>query len=345
MSYMLREVRQQPDVIRRLARLESESMDLMAHEIRERGTRLVITVARGSSHHAAVYAKYLLETVNGLQVTTAEPSVFTLYRAKLDLERALVLGISQSGEGLDVTEYLLQAKRQGALTAAITNEPGSRITTIVDSTVLCHAEREISLAATKTYTSALAAICLLSAKLADDRRRADSLFIAADKIEQVLLLEPQLAELARCYADMDRCFVVSRGLNLCTALESALKMVEICYIGAQAYSAASFMHGPVAAVSEGTVCFLLAPDGVALDSILTVTGNLRKRGANTVVFAADDAALAWATMGIRMPPEIDEIVSPLAYITAMQLFVNYLALAKGCDPDHPKGLTKVILTR
>lgn len=345
MSYMLREVHQQPEIIRSLHRLESESIALLAHEIRQRGINLVITVARGSSHHAAVYAKYVLETVNGLPVAAAEPSVFTLYGAKLGLERTLVLGISQSGEGLDVADYLLRAKSQGALTAAITNEPGSKITTIADSAILCHAEKEISLAATKTYTSALAAVCLLSAEIAGDRRQADGLLIAADKMEQVLSLEPQLADLARGYADLDQCFVISRGINLCTALESALKMIESSYVGAQAYSAASFMHGPVAAVSEGSTCFLLAPDGVALDSILTVADKIKERRADSVIFAADDAALAAAEVGIRMPSEIGEIVSPLVYITAVQLFVNYLARAKGCDPDHPRGLTKIILTR
>jgi glutamine---fructose-6-phosphate transaminase (isomerizing) len=345
MTYMLREVHQQPEIIRVLARLESDNIARLAREIRERDIRLIITVARGSSHHAAVYAKYLFETINGIPVAHAEPSVYTLYGAQLDLERTLVLAISQSGEGLDSGDYLLRAKSQGAFTAAIANDPGSRITTIADSVIFCHAEKEISLAATKTYTSALAAICLLSAELAGDQRQAEAVLTAADKMDEVLALEPQLADLGRGYADLDRCSIISRGINLCTAMESSLKMIESSYIGAQAYSAASFMHGPVAAVSETSTCFLLAPDGAALDSILVVADTARERRADSVIFAADDAALARAQTGVRMPSGIDEIVSPLPYITAVQIFANYLAEAKGCDPDHPRGLTKVILTR
>ncbi len=345
MSHMLREVHQQPEIIRRLVRLETENIASLARRMREHRTKLIVTVARGSSHHAAVYAKYLLETVNGIPVAAAEPSVFTLYGAKLDLERTLMLGISQSGEGLDVTHCLLRAKEQGALTAAITNEPASKITTIADHTILCHAEREISLAATKTYTAALAAVYLLSAEMAGNKQQADSLLVAADRMDQVLSMEPQLADLARSYADLNRCFVVSRGVNLCTALESALKMIESCYVGAQAYSAASFMHGPIAAVSEDSTCFLLAPEGAALDSILTIADKLKDRRAHSVIFAADDASVSRASAAVRMPPEIDEITSPPVYITAVQLFVNYLAQAKGCDPDHPRGLTKIILTR
>lgn len=345
MTHMLCEVHQQPGIIRQLAGLESPSVAALAGEIRQRRVRSVITAARGTSHHAAVYAKYLLEIGCGLPVAAAEPSVFTLYNARLDLEDVLVLGISQSGEALDVTECLLQARERGALTAAITNHPGSRITRAADFTLNCHAEPEISLAATKTYTSSLAVLYLLSAELRDESEGRSQLFRAADRMDEVLALEPEIASLARDFEGMERCFVIARGINLCTALETGLKMVESCYIAAQAYSAASFMHGPVAAVSEGSICFAFAPEGEALSAMRDAIRKLGDKRARTVVFSSDESVLSGAGEVVAMPAGVEEALSPLVYITAAQLFVNYLAEAKGCDPDHPHGLTKVILTR
>lgn len=344
MSYMLDEIRQQPDVIGRLVHSERRNAAEIASEIERRDICLVIMVARGTSDHAAIYGKYLLEIHNHRAVALADPSVFTLYDAELNLCRALVIGISQSGEATDVAEYLERSKRSGALTLAISNEPGSTITRIADHTLLCHSGKEHGVAATKTYVSTLAALYLLSASLAHESR-VDNLLACADSIRSALEIEVHVAARAERYRYMEAGVVLGRGLNYCTALETALKLEETSYVGMQAYSAADFLHGPIAAVHEGDPCFIIAPPGKTLATMADIAARLRERGAETVVLSSEDELLSGATTPLRMDVRVDEELSPLIYIIPGQLLAYHLAATRGYDPDRPRGLSKVTLTR
>jgi glucosamine--fructose-6-phosphate aminotransferase (isomerizing) len=144
---------------------------------------------------------------------------------------------------------------------------------------------------------------------------------------------------------MNECMVVSRGINHCTAFEAALKMSETSYISADPYSAADLMHGPIAVVHEDLPCFLYAADGKALGTLFDTLKKVKSKGAETVVFAHDDAFLEDADTRFKMPGDVDELVSPMVYIVAGQLFAHYLSKVKGHDPDRPRGLKKVTLTR
>lgn len=345
MPQMLDEIREQPGVISRLIDAEREPVAKLAQEIKRRGIRFVMMAARGTSDHAAIYGKYLLEIVNGIPVGLADPSVYTLYSAKIDMSSILVIGISQSGQAPDVIEYLKRSRQAGALAVAITNEPDSPIISAADHTILCHAGSEESVAATKTYTSALAAMYLLSASLVGNGERIGSLRVCADAMQAALSVEPQIADKAERYRYMESGAVISRGFNYCTALETALKLAETNYIGMRGFSAADFLHGPIATVHEGYPCILIAPPGKAYQGMYDMASTLRGRGAETVIFSSDDKILSLATTPIKLGVHIDEVLSPLVYAIPGQLLAYHMAIARGYDPDQPRGLTKVTLTR
>ena len=345
MSLMLDEIHQQPDIIGKLVEAEHANVSELVAEIKRRDVGFVTIAARGTSDHAAIYGKYVLEIHNALPVALADPSVFTLYSAKIKLDRALVIGISQSGRAPDVIEYLTQSRESGALTLAITNEPGSPITDAAHFTVLCHAGKEMGVAATKTYTSTLSALYLLSALLGGDGGRVERLIACADSMRAALSVEEYISKRAERYRYMESGAVLARGYNFCTALETALKLAETSYIGMRGYSAADFMHGPIASIHEGDPCILIAPPGKTLGMMAEVAVSLKGRKADTLVISSDESLLSAANVPIKLDVNVEEDLSPLVYVIPGQLFAYYLALARGFDPDRPRGLSKITLTR
>ena len=346
MSHMLDEIRQQPEVIRTLVAAERENVANLARELRRRKVALGVMAARGTSDHAATFGKYIFEIVNSLPVALAAPSVFTLYSSEIRLEGAFVVGISQSGQAADVIEYLERAKELGALTACITNESASPLAKAADFTLLCHAGAERSVAATKTYTATLAALFLLSVTVAGRADLVDGLLAAADQMEKTIeSCEEEIARRADRYRYMDDCIVLARGINRATAFEAALKLEETCYVAAEPFSTADFLHGPIAVVREGTPCILFAPEGPTYRPMLDMAGRLLSKHAEMVVVSDSEEILSLAVTPFRIPVHVDDILSPIVYIAIGQLFAYYLALTKGLDPDNPRGLSKVTITR
>jgi glucosamine--fructose-6-phosphate aminotransferase (isomerizing) len=346
MSYMLDEIHQQPDVIRGLVDAERENVRNLAKEIKSRDIRFGLIAARGTSDNAATYGKYLLEIVNGLPVGLAAPSVFTLYGAKPRLNNSLVIGISQSGQAADAIEYLQRSKECGALTACVTNEPGSEMTKAADFCLLCHAGPERSVAATKTYTATLAVLCLLSAGLAGRDDLVDELLKTPGQIEQVIrACEGELERRAERYRYMEDCIVLARGISRATAFEAALKLAETCHVNVEPFSSADFLHGPITIVQEGVPCFLYTPEGPTFGSMLDMARRLTEKRAELIIISNNEDILSMATTPFRIPVQMNDILSPIVYIVVGQIFAQYLAVTKGLDPDHPRGLSKVTITR
>ncbi len=343
MSHMLSEIREQPDVIEALLDREAENLARLAEKCHERGITQILVAARGTSDHAAVYAKYLAEIVTRLPVSLAAASVFTLYGARLRLDNALVLGISQSGAAADSTQILRTCRAAGRLTACITNYADSPMAAAAEHVLLCGAGEERSLPATKTYTSSLAAVAALIASLGRDAQLAAALPRVPGWIREVLQTTAAAEQVER-YRYMEACVVLGRGVNLCTALETALKFTETSYTHARAYSAADFLHGPIAAVEAGEPCFLYAPSGLALPAMSEVIDRLREREAELLIVADDRSILDRATTPLPMP-SVPELLSPLVAVVVGQLFAYHLARVKGRDPDRPRGLKKVTITR
>jgi glucosamine--fructose-6-phosphate aminotransferase (isomerizing) len=339
------EIYQQPQAVASAVEQESAAIAALACELRAREIRHVVIAARGTSDNAATYAKYLLEIVVGVPVCLAAPSVYTLYDARINLAGTLVLGISQSGQATDVVQTISSARATGALTACITNVAGSPLTEVCDYTLLCHASEEKAIAATKTYTTSLALVALLAGEWANATNLLEGLRRLPDDIHRTLALDAVVEEAVERYRYMDECAVLARGLNQATALETALKMTETSYLVAKPYSGADFLHGPVAMVSEGFPCFLFAPNGRAYASMLELAVTLRERAAEVVVVAHAPEILEHAKRPLALPVDTGEYLSPIVCILPGQLWAYHLARTRGNDPDRPRGLTKVTLTR
>jgi glucosamine--fructose-6-phosphate aminotransferase (isomerizing) len=237
-----------------------------------------------------------------------------------------------------------EGRRQGALTVAVTNTPASPLARVAGHVLLLGAGQERSLAATKTYTAQLAALALLAVHLARDERRILALRRVPDAVEAALSLEEAIALAAQRYAHVTQCVVLGRGYNYATAFEIALKLKELAYIVAEPYSSADFRHGPVAIVEHGFPVIVVAPQGAVYDDIFALTRKLADRDADLAVVSDRDEALELGRVSLRLPVALPEWLSPFTCIVPGQLLALHITLAKGYDPDHPRGLTKVTET-
>ncbi len=340
---MLQEIAEQPSALARTIEREREKIARLGTFLKSRDIDLIVLVARGSSDNAALFGRYLLEITTGIPVSLSAPSVHTLYKSKLKLQRALVIGVSQSGEGEDINEVLNNARSSGAYTIGITNEPASSMVNVVDETLLMHGGVEKSVAATKTFTGQMMLFYLLAESLAEQSPRW-SINQIPDFSAKALEQEPAIRELVQRYVFMENCVVVGRGLSYANAYELALKLMETSYVVAERFSSADFLHGPVAMVERHFPVILFAPPGVMLEGVKDLIGRLRELHADTLAITSDLAAAANCSRSIIMPKEIDEFAAPIPYIIPGQLFAALLAEAKGLNPDKPRSLSKVTRT-
>lgn len=344
MSLMLEEIHAQPAALEKTILEEESKLARLAQHLREREIDLIVLVARGSSDNAAHFGRYLLEVTTGIPVSLAAPSVSTLYHAQLKLNRALVVGVSQSGEGEDINHVLNQAKQSGAFTIGITNEAASTMTTIVDETLLMHGGRERSVAATKTFTGQLLHFYLLASVLASNAAYKIDYKRIPDFTARALALQPQVEELVERYVFMENCVVVGRGFAYGNAYEFALKLMETCYVVAERFSSADFFHGPLAMIERHFPVFIFAPHGKTIDGVTQLLTRLKELHADTLVLTNNPHVAALSSRTIALPSDIDELHAPIPYIVPAQLFAALLADAKGLNPDAPRSLAKVTRT-
>jgi glucosamine--fructose-6-phosphate aminotransferase (isomerizing) len=343
MSLMLKEILEQPQALRATFRAERAHALEFMKAARRRNFRLVVLVARGTSDNAARFGRYLTEITTGIPASLAAPSVHTLYQTKVDYRQALVVGISQSGEGTDINMVLEAAKRQGGYTVGITNEKNSAMAKLVDEVFLVHAGRQQSVAATKTYTGQLMVFYLLAAALGSSVTM-ESISEIPDRVKETLKLIPKLRELVERYRYMDHCVVVGRGINYGNAFELSLKLMETCYVMAERFSAADFLHGPIALIEHDFPAFVFMPPGKTFSNMSELAARLRKLRAEVVAITGPRTRVPAATRLIRVPNEMPEIYSPIPYIVPGQIFAALLAEIKGLDPDKPRSLNIVTQT-
>lgn len=345
MHRLLYEIQEQPAILQGLLDHESGRIAELAQAIHARGVRSVLIAARGTSDNAGVYAKYLWGAANGLPVMLATPSLYTLYGRPPRLSDTLVVGLSQSGQSPDIVAVLEDGRRQGMLTVAITNNPASRLAETAEWVIDCRAGEERSVAATKSYTAELMCIALLSAHLAEDAKSLAAIQGVPQAVAGALTLEPLLAAHAERYRYMRDCSVVARGFNYCNAFEVALKVKELTYCGATPYSSADFRHGPFAVVEGGYPVIAIAPSGATYEDMSMLLSDLRAREADLAVISDREELTAGAQLPLRLPVALPEWLSPLATVVPGQLLAYRLAVAKGLDPQQPRGLHKVTETR
>jgi glucosamine--fructose-6-phosphate aminotransferase (isomerizing) len=345
MSYLSKEIREQPEVMARLLDREGGNAERIATELGKREIQYVIVAARGTSDNAARYAQYLLGACNRLPVGLATPSLFSVYQEPPTLRGALVAGISQSGQSKDIVAVLAEGRRQGVPTLAITNDPNAPLASQADFVLPLHAGEERAVAATKTYTAQLAALALLSCALGGDGERLAALKQTPEVMARVLEDEEQVARAVERYRYMETCVVLGRGYNYATAFEIALKLKELNYLIAESYSSADFMHGPIAVVGSGFPALLVAPGGPMFATMHRFGLELKSRGSELLVISDQEGLLAEAVTPLPLPVGVPEWLSPLLAVVPGQLFALHLTLTKGNDPDQPAGLQKVTITR
>lgn len=341
------EIFQQPQIVRQWLDTQMDAAVQIANTVRERGVNYVFLAARGTSDNAGIYAQYLFGSRNRLTVALAAPSLFTMYPQSPRLDSALVVGISQSGRSPDIVTVLEEGRRQGAPTLAITNDPESPLAAAAGMTLGLHAGTERSIAATKTYTTELVALAALSIALGGCKQDdLTALHSVPASMQAALELEPEAAKVAQRYNSLDHCVVLGRGYNYATAHEWALKLKELAYIFTDVYSSADFQHGPIAILEEGFPVLAVAPEGAVLQSELDILTRLREQyKAELVVLSDNEHALSLAHAGLRLPGGLPEWLSPISAIVPAQLFCYHLTVAKGYDPERPRTLRKVTLTR
>jgi len=337
------EILEQPEVLARVIGANEEVARNCAASIRWANVKFVLIAARGTSDHAATYAKYLWGAYNHLPVALAAPSLHTIYHSAPNLEGALVVGISQSGASTDIVTVVQQAREQGAQTLAITNRVDSPLAQTAQFVLPLLAGEEKAVAATKTYTAELACVALLSATLSNDKERLDQLERVPEAVAQALRVENLAKEYAERYRYMQYGVVLSRGFNLATASEIALKIKEMSYSHMQPYSTADFMHGPLASVYEGFPVIAVAPRGVLYPNLLQSLNQVKERQAEMLVISDGDEALSLGHLPLRVP-SVPEWLSPIVDVIPGQWLALHLALARGYQPDTPRALHKVTLT-
>ena len=343
---MAADIAEQPAGYARLIEGEhARAIAAVAAAVAARRPRHVVFAGRGTSDHAALYGAYLTEIRLGIPVGLASPSTITLYGARPDLSDALVVGVSQSGGSPDLAGVLSVARETGALTLAVTNNPGSPLADIAELAVDVAAGRERAVAATKTYTAELLALLLLI----EGVRAGDGTLPAAER--SALARLPDLAEealagggadaLAQRYRFASRMVTTGRGYAYPTARETALKLMETSYLPALAFSGADLLHGPLAMTDPDVPVLAVVGSGPGGAAMADVVARLGERRADVVTVGPADVPGAAGRLAV---PGVDERYAPLLDILPLQKLALALALARGEDPDAPRGLTKVTST-
>lgn len=339
---LLAEIGQQPAVWRGLLARDAE-VAAVAQALAELDPPLVRIAAHGTSDHAGIYASYVLRALRGWTVVRDSMSMPLYYGVDAARPGELAIGISQSGETPDVVAWLRRAKQAGATTVAITNGEGSSLAEAADHLLAVGAGPERSIAATKTYTGTLAVIALLGGHLTGDEvRMAAGLADAADAADALLEgLVATATPVAEALASIDRMYVVARGIELATANEIALKLTEVCYLGAKAMSATAMAHGPVAALDATVPLWAVAAPDATLPAVEEAVRRAREAGAPVIASGAAAESLGAVAHALPVPEISEPLLSPLLSALPGQAFAWTLARAKGIDPGTPRHLRKV----
>ena len=343
-TYLYQEIHQQTEVIQRFLKEEVNSVKQLAQEILKQNINYVVIAARGTSDNAGRYAQYVLGALNRLPVALATPSLFSIYKKPPNLSNALVLGISQSGMSPDIIAVVQEAKRQGALTAVITNAPESELAKYGDYVINLNAGVEKAVAATKTYTVELAAIALLSTNLADSKEMKEALQLIPEAVSHTLNMKGKIARIAPRYRYLERSVVIGRGYNYATAFELALKMEELTYKVVEPYSSADFLHGPMAMIEPGFPIIVIAPEGEMTAKFDGFIDTLNDRHAEVICISDVETLLSKSRIPLLLPSSLPEWLSPITAIIPGQLLSMYMAYERDFDVDSPRGLRKVTRT-
>jgi glucosamine--fructose-6-phosphate aminotransferase (isomerizing) len=350
-THMRQEIEEIPEAVASLLAADPAPLQAAAASVRRARPRLVSIVARGTSDHVAVYARYLFEVYLGLPVHLVAPAVATVYGAELPRRGGVMIAISQSGQGDDAIVMTQRARRMGWPTIAVTNDRDSPLAAAADHPLVCRAGREDAIPATKTYTLALVVIASLLARLAPRSDVARSLPRLPDELTASLDAasgwidedDSPTGSPVEAFASDGRALIVSRGYNLATALEVALKLKETSGTFAEAYSSADLLHGPVVLAGAGVPMLVIRPDGRMGRYVDDAIVAAEERGSTPFVIGGLE--VADRAHALSLAAALPEALTPIVYALPGQLLAEAVARRRGLNPDQPGGLHKVTRTR
>jgi glucosamine--fructose-6-phosphate aminotransferase (isomerizing) len=342
----LAEVREQPAALLTLL----EHLDVFVDVGRacaERKPTAVRLVGHGSSDAAASYGVYAFGLLPCWTALRDSISLSVYYGAELDFSSSVVVALSQSGRTPDVVSYVERARERGALTVALTNDPGSELAKRAELTLPLEAGEERSVAASKTFFNELAALALLAGAAAG---REDEIWDGLRRIAVLLgdaipELETAVVPIATAFAYVGRMYVIGRGYELATAREIALKLTETCRVAAEPLTSTDLAHGPIAALDSMFPVWTIASHDPTLPALVEAAARVREAGATLVATGNAAAEVEGAAWSLPVPEAPLPLLSPLLSVVPGQLFAAALAEAKGLDPDRPVRLTKVTLAQ
>lgn len=336
-TMMFKEAKEAPAAVRRQLQRNAAVVERLGTELRDKKPKVIVTLARGSSDHAATFARYLLETRARVLTSSLSPSVGSIYEAMPDLSGTIILAISQSGRSPDLLNAARQAMENGGRLVAMVNDEASPLASMADVFIPLDAGPERSVAASKSFIASLAAVLHLLSAWTGDPSIGAALAMLGDKLEESWELD--WSEALGFLVDASAMYVAGRGHGLGIAQEAALKFKETCGIHAEAHSAAELRHGPMAVVREGFPVLLFGQSDQSLEGVLKLALELEERGACLISAGVERAP------GLVLPvASADALMAPILEIASFYRLANSLAVARGRDPDRPPHLAKVTET-
>ncbi|MCC5957772.1 MAG: SIS domain-containing protein [Rhodobacteraceae bacterium] len=336
-TFMAREIAEIPESVAACLNENMAARMALAENLRAFGVQLVMTVARGSSDHAASYFKYACEIMTGIPVASVGPSIASVYGASLQLPRTVSISISQSGQSPDIVAMTRAARASGAIAVALTNNPDSDFAHISSHCLPLHCGPERSVAATKSFVTSVVSGLALLAAWQKDKALMDALTELPAACEQALACD--WGALSDRLVRAPALFVLGRGAGYAIASEMALKFKETSAIHAEAYSAAEVLHGPAALVERGFPVLSLICDDAAKTGFMSTAQRLHEQGAD--VFAT---APVPNVTELPVVPPLHPLVDPLLRVVSFYSFIEGLARRRGLHPDTPKHLRKITET-
>lgn len=340
---MYKEIVEQSEVIKRSLETNFEFLEKVASAIKEKGTEFIVFVARGSSDNASTFGKYAIEILAGIPVSLAAPSVSSIYGRKLKLDKSCVIAVSQSGMSEDICNFFEMAKENGALCVSLTNNPESPLAKNADFSINMNVGVEKAVAATKTFTAQLLLLGVLASLLGNAENEVQNFKTVEKIIKSTLDREKEIKSFVERFRYMSECFILGRGTTYPIALEFALKIQETSYVRAKGFSTSDFMHGPIAMINSEIPVFLLAIDDETREDLLQTATRLQQQ--NVDIYSFGDLS----QMANHVTKSFEVSGCGLARILSMtvliQLFSYHLCLLKGHDPDSPRIIRKITITK
>lgn len=345
MTFMWNEILEQPAALKRCLDRNIAMISDIVGGLNSKNIDQVVIAARGTSDHAAVYGKYVIELLTGIPVSLAATSIFTIYQRKMNFAKSLIIGISQSGQAADVLETIRNGNESGAITIGISNNADSPIAKESRYFLNCEAGLEKSVAATKTFITEIFLLARLAAEWSSSNELKNELLLIPENISHMFEVSQAIEDRIERYRFMDECFVLARGINYAVSLEAALKIQETAYVRAKAFATSDFQHGPIAMIDKDIPIIIFAPDGPLLNDVCEMIGKLKNGDFETLIISNRKGVRDLGSVSFSIPDTANDMISPFYNVVVAQMFACKLALVKGLNPDSPRGLNKVTITR